>query len=70
MGGGSCINTRGGRSGLTLYTEYYERKFITGNVCSMAFLFHVFVIVTLIVLTFVLTFSSGGKNEFGKVTKV
>jgi hypothetical protein len=31
-------------------------------VCSWAFIFHVFVLFTLLVLPFVLTFSAGGKS--------
>ncbi len=52
----------GGRFSLTLHTDYYQRKFITGNVVSWAFLFHVLVIATLIILPFVLTFYSGSKS--------
>jgi hypothetical protein len=60
MGGGSCINRRGnGAISVTLHKEYYERKFISGNICSWAFIFHVLVLFTLIVLPFVLTFTAG-----------
>ena len=59
------MNRRAGGSGLspsvTLHTEHYERKYLSSSVCSWAFVFHVFVLFTLIVLPFVLTFSTGGK---------
>ena len=61
MGGGTCINRKGG---LTLYKEYYERKFITGSICSWAFIFHILVMLTLIILPFVLTFSSGSNTSY------
>jgi hypothetical protein len=67
MGGGISINRRTGGSGgslsLTLHTDYYERKYLSSSVCSWAFIFHIFVLFTLIVLPFVLTFSSGGKQS-------
>lgn len=59
MGGGTCFSKRGG---YTLHTEYYERKYITSNFCSWAFIFYVFVMLTLIILPFVLTFSIGSKK--------
>jgi hypothetical protein len=49
------------RGGITLHTDYYERKYVTGHLCSKAFLFHVFVVLTLLILTFVLTFASTSK---------
>ena len=65
MGGGACLNRRGGSGSLsvTLHKEYYERKFVTNNVCSWAFLFHALVILTLFILPFVLTFSTGCKSK-------
>ena len=49
----------------TLHTDFYQRKFITGNYFSIAFLFHFFVLTTLVVLPFVLTFYSG--NFWSKI---
>jgi hypothetical protein len=46
-------------SSWTLHTDFYTRKFITGNYISVAFLFHFLVLTTLVVLPFVLTFYSG-----------
>ena len=62
MGGGSFLNRRGnGSLSVTLHREFYERKFVTDNICGWAFIFHVSVLFTLFVLPFVLTFSSGSK---------
>ena len=64
MGGGSffCVNRRVGGNGalsFTLHTEYYNRQYLSSGVCTWAFIFHALVMLTLIILPFVLTFSQG-----------
>ncbi len=60
MGGGAFgfKRTNGGLS-ITLHTDYYQRVFLSPGICSWAYIFHLLVLFTLIVLPFVLTFSSG-----------
>jgi hypothetical protein len=69
MGGGGffCINRRvGGNGGLsfTLHTENYQRKYISSGYCTWAFVFHCLVIITMILLPFILTFSQGSRSLF------
>lgn len=51
----------GGRSSrVTLFTEFYERKFIAHSF-SWGNLFHIFIILVMIILPFILSFQAGSK---------
>lgn len=56
------MNKKGGLS-FTLHRESYSRIYVTRNVCSIGFLFHVFVLTIVLVFPFLLTFTTGCKDH-------